>query len=83
MEIITRVDLENFAENTAKNSKAEFLSELAKGQLWAEVDRQEQFIKGLTNELENMEDKDSFKGQYLETWIESLKLDLKEDKKWL
>jgi len=83
METITKVDVDQFTDKRAKLSNAEFLSEFAKGYLWAEIHKQEQFIKDLTQELENMKDKDSFKAQYLEAWIESLKMDLEKEKQLL
>jgi len=83
METITKVDVDEFVDKRAKSSNAEFLSELGKDYLWAEIHKQEQFIKDLAQELESMKDKDSFKAQYLETWIESLKMDLEKEKKQL
>ncbi len=81
MQTLTRMDMDQFVGKREKNSRAEFVSEFSKGYLWIEIDKQEQFIEGLTQELENMKDKNSFKAQYLESWIESLKIDLEKDKK--
>jgi len=83
MQTITKVDLDQFVDKRAKNTNTKFLSEFSKGYLWAEIDKQEKFIEELTQELKNMENRDSFKAQYLETWIESLKIDLEKDKKLL
>ena len=81
MQILTRMDVDQFVGKREKSSRAEFVSEFSKGYLWVEIDKQEQFIEGLTQELEAMKDRNSFKAQYLETWIESLKIDLEKDKK--
>ncbi len=83
METVIKMNVDQFIKDRENRSDAKFLSELREGYLWAEVDRQEQFIEELTQELETMNDKDSFKAQYLESWIGSLKIDLEKDKKLL
>ena len=73
--------MDQFIGKREKCSRAEFVSEFSKGYLWVEIDKQEQFIDGLTQELERIKERDSFKDQYLESWIEGLKIDLEKDKK--
>ncbi len=60
-----------------------FISEFANGYLNIEIVEKEDLINEFTEEYQNMEDKDSFKGQYLESWIDVLKTEVKEIKKLL
>ncbi|MFX1273701.1 MAG: hypothetical protein ACFFBP_11410 [Promethearchaeota archaeon] len=83
METITRVEMDQLIGGRVNNSDAEFRSEFLKGYLWAEIDKQEQFIEKLSQELKSMKNRDSFDAQYLETWIESLKIDLEKEKQLL
>jgi len=81
MQSVVRMDMDQFMGRVEKIMNREFSCEFGKGYLWAEIDKQEQFIKDLTRELEKMKDENSFKAQYLETWIESLKIDLEKEKR--
>ena len=83
MEITTQIKLENMTHNKVKKQKSNFLSEFAKGYLWAGIDKKEEYLANLTNAFNKTEDKESFKAEYLEALIFSLKADLEEDKKLL
>ncbi len=83
MEMMSKMTVNDIVQVRDKVKENGFLSELAKGYLWAEIRKQEEFIEELTIALEKIKDKDSFKADYLETWIESLKIDLARDKKKL
>ncbi|MFX1238447.1 MAG: hypothetical protein ACFE8P_12105 [Promethearchaeota archaeon] len=83
MEILIKITLDNPIQAKSKNKDDDFVSELANGFLWAEISRQEEFINGLIDALNNLEDNDSLEANYLETWIESLKIDLQKEKEKL
>ncbi|MBN1800805.1 MAG: hypothetical protein JW891_04820 [Candidatus Lokiarchaeota archaeon] len=83
MEMMTKMTVNEVIQARGKNREDEFLSELGNGYLWAEIRKQEEFIEELTVALDKIKDKDSFKADYLETWIDSLKIDLANEKKKL
>ena len=58
-------------------SKKQFLKELAKGYLDAERMKKLDLLNLYKSEYEVLEDKDSLKGQYLESWIYVLTKEIK------
>ncbi len=61
----------------AKQSKKAFLKEFAKGYFDAERMKKMELLNEYKVEYDNLEDKDSFKGQYLESWIYVLTQEIK------
>lgn len=60
----------------------QFVSEMARGYIDAEIMEKEKLMKEFSDEYQKMEDKDSFKGQYLESWIYMLKEEIKAIQKY-
>ncbi|MHA1803225.1 MAG: hypothetical protein ACTSU4_01690 [Promethearchaeota archaeon] len=63
-------------ETKNKESKKQFLKELAKGYLEAEKMKVMETFRMFEKEYESLENKDSFKAQYLESFIFELKTEL-------
>ncbi len=61
----------------------EFITELANGYLNVEITEKEELMKEFSKAYEDIEDKDSFNGQYLEILIDVLEDEIKEKKKFL
>lgn len=61
----------------------EFRTELANGYLNVEITEKEELMKEFSKAYEDIEDKDSFNGQYLEILIDVLEDEIKEKKKFL
>lgn len=61
----------------------EFITELANGYLNVEITEKEELMKEFSKAYEDIEDKDSFNGQYLEILIDVLEDEIKEKKDFL
>jgi hypothetical protein len=61
----------------------EFITELANGYLNVEITEKEELMKEFSKAYEDIEDKDSFNGQYLEILIDVLEDEIKEKKNFL
>ena len=61
----------------------EFITELANGYLNIEITEKEELMKEFSKAYEDIEDKDSFNGQYLEILIDVLEDEIKEKKRFL
>ena len=81
MEIIFPTHEKEYLNDPVKQVHENFVSELAKGYLWSEIDELEQRLNDYSVEFKQEEDKNSFKGQYLEVLIDNLESELKEMKK--
>jgi len=81
MEIVFSTQEKEFFSDPVKDSHKDFVSELAEGSLWSEIDELEQRLNDFSEEFEQINDKSSFKGQYLEVLIYNLESELKEMKK--
>ena len=81
MEIVFSTQEKEFFSDPVKDSHKDFVSELAEGSLWIEIDELEQRLNDFSEEFEQINDKSSFKGQYLEVLIYNLESELKEMKK--
>ena len=81
METIIRTQEKGFGHELVKENNEVFISELAKGYLWFEIDKLEQRLNEFSEEFEALNDKESLKGQYLEVFIYNLKTEIKEKKK--
>lgn len=66
-----------------KNRDQEFITELANGYLNVEITEKEELMKEFSKAYEDIEDKDSFNGQYLEILIDVLEDEIKEKKIFL
>lgn len=60
----------------SRESKKQFLKEFAQGYLEAEKMKKMELLRLYENEYESLEDKDSFKAQYLESLIYVLKKEI-------
>lgn len=60
----------------------QFVSDMARGYFDAEVMEKEKLIKEFSEEYQKMNDKDSFKGQYLESLIYVLNKEIKTIQKY-
>ncbi len=81
MEMVINIQVGNVEKETVKRRENEFLSEFAQGLFWVEIDQKEEQLKEFIEAFENLDDKDSFNGQYLEVLIDGLKSDIIEKKK--
>jgi len=81
MEMLFSTQEKEYFNDSVKESHEDFVSELAKGHLWSEIDELEQRKTDFSVEYEQLNDKSSFKGQYLEVLIDNLESELKEKKK--
>ena len=81
METTIRTQEKGFGHELVKENNEVFISELAKGYLWFEIDKLEQRLNEFSEEFEALNDKESLKGQYLEVFIYNLKTEIKEKKK--
>lgn len=81
MEMVVRTQEKGFVHESVKDNNEDFISELTKGYLWIEINELEQRLKEFSEKYEGLNDKDSFKGQYLEIFIENLKSEIKEKEK--
>ena len=81
METTIRTQEKGFGHELVKENNEVFISELAKGYLWFEIDKLEQRLNEFSEEFEALNDKESLKGKYLEVFIYNLKTEIKEKKK--
>lgn len=66
-------------EDIKKTQDNEFLKELAEGYLEVEISKKKALLKEYSKAYDNLQDKDSFNGQYLETLISILRDELKDN----
>ena len=66
-----------FGEKTVLSSKSEFISEFARDYFEAEIIEKEKQLNEYLIAYNTIRQKDSFKGQYIETLIYSLKSEIK------
>ena len=78
MEMVFSTQKKEFFSDPVKDSHKDFVSELAEGSLWSEIDELSQRLNDFSEEFEQLNEKHSFKGQYLEVLIENLESELKE-----
>lgn len=66
-------------EDEEKKQNNEFLKELAEGYLEVEISKKKELLKEYSKAYDNLQDKDSFNAQYLETLISVLRDELKDN----
>ncbi|MEJ2277099.1 MAG: hypothetical protein P8Y70_05025 [Candidatus Lokiarchaeota archaeon] len=71
--MIVKVPKENLMTKAIKFENKNFLKTLANGYLQAEKAKRNKILNEYINAYNNLQDKDSFNGQYLETLIYELK----------
>jgi len=81
MEMLFTTQEKEYFNDSVKDFHMDFVSELAKGHLWCEIDELEQRITDISVEFEQLYDKSSFKWQYLEVLIDNLESEFKEMRK--
>ena len=77
------ITMKNFIELEADSevqSETAFLKELREGYLNAEIEKKKEQLKEYEEEYNQLEDKDSIKAQYLDSWIFVLKEEIEEMK---
>ena len=72
---IVEIKLE-LTEHHEKHSKSDFISELAKAHIELEFGNKKRRLEEYSKAYEQIEDKNSFNAQYLETLIDVLKIEL-------
>jgi len=85
------VDLKEFSNTqfakTLNDLKIQYfqvdIPEFAMGYIYNEIFEKEEFVSTLTVEYQNLEDKDSYKGQSLKNWIDMLNSEIQEKENYL
>ena len=71
---------DDVVQEVKKNGRQEFMAEMRDGYVFAVVNEKEKLLNEYETEFQNC-DKDSVKGQFLDSWIFVLKKEIKEIKK--
>ena len=66
-------------DETAKLDKEDFMFELARGYLSIEIMKKKELLEGYLKAYSDMEDKNTFNGEYLSILIEVLKAEIEEE----
>jgi len=77
MESVVNMYVNTQVEHNKVKPSSDFAKEFAEGLIWAQIEEKKELMEAYSKELRNMEDKESFKGQYLETLIWELNSEIK------
>lgn len=78
MEVSVDVPVGSVEEERKKVREATFKDEVAKGYFWAELEEKRERYSEFKDEYEHMDDKTSYKAQYLETLMTNLKAEMED-----
>ena len=81
MQAFVNVQMVRDSEMRFETFETDFMTEFAKGYLQVDITEKEESLKEYENAFKELEDKNSFKADYISTLIDVLKMEIKDLRK--